>query len=61
MLLDDGGLFLAALVNRGGCGVRHATGVFFWIFSGKYQQWVITRDLSKLSNLSVPIQLSADL
>ena len=61
MLLDDGGLFLAALVERGGCNVRHAMGVFFWIFSGSHQQWLITHDLSKLSNISLPIQLSIDL
>ena len=51
MLIDDGGLFLAALVDRGGCGIRRATGVFFWIFSGKQQQWVITNDLCKPPNL----------
>ena len=49
MLMDEGGLFLAALVDKAGCGVRHATGVFFWIFSGK-QQWLITSDLCKLSS-----------
>ena len=45
MLIDDGGLFVAGLVDRGGCGIRGATGVFFWIFSGSQQQWVITSDL----------------
>ena len=49
MLIDDGGLFLAALVDKGGCSVRHSTGVFFWIFSGKQQQWLITSDLCKPS------------
>jgi len=34
MLMEDGGLFVATLVDRGGCGIRGATGVFFWIFSG---------------------------
>ena len=28
MLMADGGLFLASLVDRGGCQVRGATGVF---------------------------------
>ena len=50
MLMDNGGLFLAALVDRGGCGIRRATGVFFWIYSGKQQQWLITSDLCELSN-----------
>lgn len=50
MLIDDGGLFLAGLVDKGGCSVRCATGVFFWLFSGKQQQWVITSDLCKPFN-----------
>ena len=47
MLIDEGGLFLAALVNRGGCGIRLATGVFFWISTK--QKWLITHDLCKPS------------
>jgi len=50
MLMEDGGLFVAALVDRGGCGIRGATGVFFWIFSGQQQQWVITSDVGKALN-----------
>ncbi|XP_065883911.1 galactocerebrosidase-like isoform X2 [Dysidea avara] len=45
MLIDDGGLFLAALVDNGGCQVRKATGVFFWINSHS-QQWTISSNLS---------------
>jgi len=48
--MEDGGLFLAALVDKGGCGIRKATGVFFWIFSGKKQQWLITSDLCKFNS-----------
>jgi len=47
MLIDDGGLFLTALVDKGGCQVRKATGVFFWINS-QSQQWYISSDLCKL-------------
>ena len=46
MLIDDGGLFLAALVDNGGCQVRKATGVFFWINSHS-QQWTISSNLCK--------------
>ena len=45
MLIDDGGVFVAALVDRGGCGIRGATGVFFWILNGAQQEWIITSDL----------------
>jgi len=46
MLIDDGGVFLAVLINKGGCDVRGATGVFFWINSAK-QEWIISSDLGK--------------
>ena len=47
MLMDDGGVFLAALVDKGGCQVRKATGAFFWINS-QSQQWTISSDLCKI-------------
>jgi len=50
MLIDDGGVFLAVLVDKGGCGVRGATGVFFWINSAK-QKWTISSDLGKFTKI----------
>lgn len=49
MLIDEGGLFLAALVDKGGCGIRKATGVFFWVFNAM-SQYRITTDLCKFSS-----------
>ena len=37
--------FLATRVSEGGCEVREATGVFFWI-SGE-GEWKVTSDLGK--------------
>ena len=45
MLIDDGGVFVAGLVDKGGCLARFANGVFFWIFNAPEQQWVITSDI----------------
>ena len=39
MLIDNGGVFVAGLVDRGGYGIRGATGVFFWIFNAPHQQY----------------------
>ena len=47
MLIDDGGVFLAVLVDKGGCQVKGATGVFFWLNSVQ-QKWIISSDLGKL-------------
>ena len=49
MLIDDGGVFVAGLVDRGGCGIRGATGVFFWIFNAPQKQWVMTSDIGESS------------
>ena len=45
MLIDDGGVFVAGLVDKGGCLARFANGVYFWIFNAPEQQWVITSDI----------------
>lgn len=49
MLIDDGGVFVAGLVNKGGCLIWAATGVYFWIFNSPQQQWVISRNIGESS------------
>ena len=49
MLIDDGGVFVAGLINKGGWYIWAATGVFFWIFNAPQQQWVISRNIGESS------------
>ena len=40
----QGGVFVAFQVDQGGCGVRNAKGVFFWLLVGQ-GKWTATTDI----------------
>ncbi|XP_035689749.1 galactocerebrosidase-like [Branchiostoma floridae] len=47
MVESGGGAFVAARVDRGGCDVRQARGVFFWLLEDDTYNWIVSSDLSR--------------
>lgn len=45
----EGGVFIAFQVDQGGCDVRTAKGLFFWLLVGQ-GQWTVTSDLGAGTN-----------
>ncbi|XP_044520922.1 galactocerebrosidase-like [Gracilinanus agilis] len=46
---NTGGIFVAARVNKGGSSIRHAQGIFFWVFAdGSFS---VTSDLAGVSTI----------
>ncbi|XP_078572194.1 galactocerebrosidase-like isoform X3 [Branchiostoma floridae x Branchiostoma japonicum] len=47
MVESGGGAFVAARVDRGGCDISQAKGVFFWLLEDDTYNWMLSTDLSR--------------